>query len=146
MARPNLSAYGLYTHAPKLFEATITHANITAAGASQAYNLGTLSGAGDIPAGAVILGVYYSLGAVFALAGDATFVAESLTIDDIEVHPVADWDIRDATASAGAIASHAVMRKADGPVSLTLTADVDMNPTTAGSITVGIIYFVPEVL
>lgn len=144
MARPNLSAYGLFQHAPKLFKATITHADITAAGASQSFNLGTLAGLDNIPAGSIILGAYFKLNTTFVLAGDATFVASALTVGGVDFIPVDDFDIRSDTATAGVIVSESFMRPGSGAVSLTLTGDVDINATSAGSLEVGIIHFLPE--
>jgi hypothetical protein len=144
MAQSDLSAWGLYKRAPKLFKATITHANITAAGASQAFNLGTIAGLENIPAGSIILGAYFKLNTTFVLAGDATFVASALTIGGVDFIPVDNFDLRSDTATAGVIVSEMFMRPGSGAVSLTLTGDVDINPTSAGSLEVGIIYFLPE--
>jgi len=145
MAVQDLSNWGIFQRAVKCFEATLTFADLADTDAVTGdFDLGDLSGLGDIPDGAVILGCYTTLNTAFAVVGDTSYVLESLTVGDVEITPDDDWDIMAGSATAGAVAAGAIMRPADGAITLTLTSDVNLSGTTAGSVTVGIVYFTPN--
>ena len=157
MPQADLSPFGLHTAAAAAASTadaasavsvariltSITAASFTADGATQSKSVGT------VPEGAIVLGVYLSVGTQFVHATADTVNVTALTVGGVDIMP-AGLDNFDILAASGTAGAGAIFRPAEGAATVTISglddqsaANQNLNSLSAGALSVGIVYFVP---